>query len=244
MKTNKRFSSFNNQKGYQNYLWFVLLLGVMGKTMGQSKSDSVAKFHGTLGVFSGCGVPVLDYASSNVYKYNACWTKTGFNIGAFYEHGIAKHIEIVDQEKVNQNYPGYNIMVTSDPWKFKSMLIGLQYSLRPIKQFSVGIHAMPGIMWATYPQLVYSVNPPQTAAYSVTVIPNDSKAFSYLIGMYFRYKFNSAFSVLFKADYIGSTQTFEDVRSGGGMISNYDNGLISKSIQVVNLSLGLGVGID
>lgn len=149
----------------------------------------------------------------------------------------------VDQDYLNQNNPGYTIKVVSDPWKFKSLFLGLQYSIRFAKRFSLGIHAMPGIMLATYPQLIYQINSSQYGPYSVTVHSNDAKSFSYLIGAYFKCALNHAFSIMFKADYIGSKQTFENVRSFG-YFNTYYGYPYDKNIQVLNLSLGLGLGIN
>ena len=207
---------------------------------------------GSVGVAIGPTIPLGNYGDSNVKNNNAGLAQTGFHTNININYPFDESIGIAfyysyDDHSVDESQlydlktvKDYNGKVETNPWKINSYLAGLLVAV-PMHNSYFDIRTLIGITSAKTPaiKLTNQNGPNQT----ITQYPSKSTAFSFDLGIGFRFNLADEIAITLMMDYLSTNPKFEEEPLPSKTIYYFSEQVMKQRIQMLNFSIGLGYRI-
>ena len=202
----------------------------------------------------GASIPVGDFALKDMYDEKSGLATTGFYFDLGYQYQFEKNfgaiamfnwkVNGIDKQALNYTLPtgsGGSSSVSATPWKMSSFLAGFTQDLPLTKndKLSLVFRELAGVQFTSSPEINYSYSIPGVGASSSQQESSNSTAFSYLLGMGFKYKLSDKLALKLNGDYHSSTPKF--------MITTYPADApveqeVKQNVSTFNVGVGLVIG--
>jgi len=213
--------------------------------------------NGYLGIAIGPSIPLGDLASNNLDNDAAGLANTGSTLDITFAYklggrnfGIRAMLRCQGNpmdaqalaDALAYRNPGVLFTVESKAWSIGGILFG-GYGAFPISQTSFfTTRAMIGFLSATSPEITITGTGPTGAAW-IKRSSKDATAFSYLLGVGFKFDLATKLCLLANLDYLGSEPEFVNVTTTNSL-GDLQKNTWSQVMGILNFTFGVALKFD
>lgn len=233
-------------------LIFILLLSSALTTFSQSTYNKSSVFIGL-----GPSIPIGDFSSKSATDEKAGLAAVGFQLDLGYQYRFSKYLGAIAmfkgrihglaKETLIYSLPtgsGGSLSVDATTWKTGAILAGLTQYIPLSKNglFTLEFREAAGVQITASPEVDAKFSIPGVESVNANQPSESATSFAYVLGLGFRYQFNSRLGLKIYGDFNNSNVRFEDVTIHTGDSTP----LVAPNKQktgTVDLGLGLTIGL-
>jgi hypothetical protein len=233
-------------------LIFTLLLSSALTTFSQSTYNKSSVFIGL-----GPSIPIGDFSSKSATDEKAGLAAVGFQLDLGYQYRFSKYLGAIamfkgrihglGKEALNYSLPtgsGGSLSVDATTWKTGAILAGLTQYIPLSKNdlFTLEFREAAGVQITASPEVDVQYNIAGSQTPNGHQRSESATSFAYVLGLGFRYQFNSRLGLKIYGDFNNSNVRFEDVTIHTGDSTP----LVAPNKQktgTVDVGLGLTIGL-